>query len=418
MKKDSDGQQKIVRRISGPFVVLLFLMLPVASLYGAVKIGADLLVERHLDLLRGKRVGIVTNHTGRLSTGEFLVDVLRDHGITVVALFGPEHGVRGEVRAGETVRDTIDPRTGIPVFSLYGTISKPTPGMLTAVDVLIYDIQDVGARFYTFISTMALAMEAAAEHGIPFIVLDRPNPLGGLLIDGPVMEDSLRSFVGMFPIPIVYGLTCGELATMINQEGWLAEGKRADLVVIHMERWTRRMLWEETGLTWYPPSPNIPLPASAMAYPATCIVEATNLSEGRGTSRPFQLIGAPFVDGVRLCDALDSCRLPGVRFRQAAFVPAASKFQGDTCRGICIEVTENSVYRPTLVGLSLLREGLRLFPTDFRISRKSFLRLAGSATAFGSLSAGVPPMEIESAWLPKLEAYRAKASQYRVYPID
>lgn len=405
------------RQVRWPAYFLL-MVFAAHSVQAGVKLGADLLVEKHLDLLEGKRVGIVTNHSGRLSNGEFLLDVLRDHGINVVAVFGPEHGVRGNADAGATVRDTVDPRTGTPFFSLYGTIRKPTPKMLENVDLLIYHIQDVGARFYTYISTMALAMEAAAEKGIPFIVLDRPNPLGGVMIDGPVMEDSLRSFVGMFPLPVVYGLTCGELAEMINGEGWLADGKRARLLVIPMEGWTRRMLWDQTGLTWYPPSPNIPSSASALAYPATCMIESTNLSEGRGTAEPFQMIGAPFLDGSRLADALGQAGLPGVRFSEAMFVPSTSKFAGDSCRGIRLEVRDFNRFRPTLTGLSLVQEAQRVSPSDVRIVRKSFFRLVGSAAVLEELSRGDSPVEIASRWLPRLEAFRAIAVHYHIYPVE
>jgi uncharacterized protein YbbC (DUF1343 family) len=418
MRTDWNTWEMSGRRVVGWLTKLTLLLLVAPCVHAGVKLGADLLLEKRLDLLKGKRVGIVTNQSGRLSNGELLVDALRDCDIDVVALFGPEHGVGGIARAGESVRDTVDAQTGIPLFSLYGNIRKPTPEMLANVDLLIYHIQDVGARFYTYISTMALAMEAAADKGIPFIVLDRPNPLGGLMVDGPVMEDSLSSFVGMFPLPVVYGLTCGELARMINEEGWLAQGKHAELLVIPMEHWTRRMLWEDTGLTWYPPSPNIPTPASALAYPATCMIESTNLSEGRGTVAPFQFIGAPFLDGSALTSALDQCQLPGVRFQPATFVPSTSKFAGDTCHGIYFEVRESDVYRPTLTGLSLIRETRRLGPSEFRIVRKSFYRLVGSASVLDALSQGDSPVEIESRWLPRTEVFQARALRYHLYPVD
>jgi uncharacterized protein YbbC (DUF1343 family) len=285
-----------------------------------VSTGADVLVAEHLDLLKGKRVGLITNHTGRVSSGEFLVDVLLGKKINVVALFGPEHGIRGEAAAGDAVDDGVDDQTGIAVYSLYGATRKPTPTMLEGVDILMYDIQDVGVRFYTYISTMGLAMEAAAEHGIPFVVVDRPNPIGGLKLDGPVLIDSLRSFVGMYPIPVAYGLTCGELAVMIKSEGWLDLAK-LDLTVIWMEGWKRTMLWDDTGCPWVRPSPNIPTPATALVYPATCFIEATNVSEGRGTERPFHFIGAPFIDGGTLSGKLNALRLPGVRFSPTEFTP-------------------------------------------------------------------------------------------------
>lgn len=251
-----------------------------------VKLGNDVLVERHLQLLEGKRVGLIVNHTARLSSGQYLVDMLVQRGIVIVALFGPEHGIRGEGLAGEKISDTKDEKTGIPIYSLYGKTRKPTAEMLANVDMLVYDIQDVGVRFYTYISTMGLCMAAAAEKGIPFIVLDRPNPLGGEKVDGPILDDSLKSFVGMYPIPIVYGLTCGELAKMINAEGWFATKEsgllnrlKCNLTVITMEGWKRKMPWGDTGLEWVPPSPNIKSAQTALVYPMTCLIEATNISE-------------------------------------------------------------------------------------------------------------------------------------------
>ncbi len=260
------------------------------SCSAAVKTGADILVERRLDLVKGKQVGLITNHTGRLSTGEFLVDALRARGVHVVALFAPEHGIRGQAQAGASVQNETDSATGIPVYSLYGATTRIQQSMLKGIDLLIYDIQGLPVRFYTYLSTMGLSMEAAAEAGIPFIVLDRPDPLGGQIVDGPIMQDSLKSFVGMYPLPVVYGLTCGELAQMINRERWLSNGVQANLTVVPVEGWTRGMSWGETGLTWYPPSPNIPTAATAFVYPATCFIEGTNLSEGRGTSQAVRSV--------------------------------------------------------------------------------------------------------------------------------
>jgi uncharacterized protein YbbC (DUF1343 family) len=384
----------------------------------SVKPGNDVLVERHLSLLEGKRIGVITNHTGRLSDGRYLVDVLLEKRITIVALFGPEHGIRGEAAAGEKLDDTKDEKTGIPVFSLYGPTRKPTPAMLENVDVLVYDIQDVGARFYTYISTMGLAMEAAAERGIPFIVADRPNPLGGDLIDGPVMEDSLTSFVGMYRLPVVYGLTCGELANMINGEGWLGNGKTCQLTVIRMEGWSRAMRWEATGLTWIPPSPNIPTPAVALVYPATCIIEATNISEGRGTENPFATIGAPFINAAVLADAMSRLGLQGVQFHPATFTPGTSKFKGIPCSGITLEVTDPLRYRPSYTALSLLHQTRSLYPDKFTLSRSSFLRLMGSEQVYNGFIRQDSPGKIEEGWSENLRKYRARSAPYRLYQAD
>lgn len=385
---------------------------------GRVKLGNDILIDRHLSLLQGKGVGVITNQTGRLSDGKYLVDVLIEKGVRVVALFGPEHGIRGEAAAGEKVGDEKDPKTGVPVFSLYGPTRKPTPAMLEGVDVLVYDIQDVGARFYTYISTMGLAMEAAGERGIPFIVTDRPNPLGGELVDGPVMEDSLKSFVGMYPLPVVYGLTCGELANMINGEGWLGNEQKCQLTVIPMEGWTRSMRWKETGLAWVPPSPNIPTPDVALIYPATCIIEATNISEGRGTDNPFATIGSPFIDPASLSDAMNRLALSGVEFHPTTFTPSSSKFKGAPCSGVSLEVTDLQTYKPSRIALSLLYQLRSLYSDQFTLSRTSFLRLMGSVGVYDSLLRGDSPEKIEAAWNDALNAFRVRCAAYHIYQAN
>ncbi len=375
-----------------------------------VKLGNDVLMEKHLDLLKGKRVGLIINQTARLSSGKFLVDVLIQKGVKIVALFGPEHGVRGEAAAGEKVSDTIDQKSGIPIFSLYGKTRKPTPPMLANVDVLVYDIQDVGARFYTYISTMGLCMEAAAEKGIPFVVLDRPNPLGGLKIDGPVMEDSLKSFVGMYPIPVVYGLTCGELAMMINEEGWLSGKSKCKLTVIRVEGWARSMLWPDSGLNWIPPSPNIPTIGAASTYPATCFIEATNISEGRGTEKPFQYIGAPFIDGELLAKDLNKLSLEGVVFSAVLFTPTSSKFTGERCSGVFVDVTDANMFGQLKTAMALIRQLQASYPTEFKLRKSSFLRLMGSQEVYDSLTnpALSPPDEVPN-------GFSSLSSRYHLY---
>ena len=397
-------------------VAFVVLLVPTfASAQPSVKPGADVLVEKRLDLVRGKRVGLVTNHTGRLISGEFVTDALLLRKVSVTALFGPEHGIRGGAEAGEKVIDSIDRKSGIPVYSLYGKISKPTPGMLQNVDVLVYDIQDVGARFYTYLSTMTLAMEAAAEKGIPFVVLDRPDPLGGILVDGPVLADSLRSFVGMHQIPVVYGLTCGELASMINGEGWLKGRVKADLIVVPMEGWHRSMRWNDTGLLWLAPSPNIPRFETALVYPATCFLEGTNLSEGRGTNNPFCLFGAPFVDSVKLTDELTSLKLPGVRFSPSVFTPSSSKFEGRECRGTTIKLTDPASYRPLLLGLNLFQELLKLYPTEMTFRMAWFNKLMGHADVISRLRRGESPGSILASWQPEIDQFRASSKKYWLY---
>lgn len=381
-----------------------------------VRVGADVLLSKRLALVRGKRIGLITNQSGRTSRGEYLLDALFARGIHVAALFAPEHGIRGTGGAGETVLDGVDPVTHVPVFSLYGRNRKPTPGMLAGVDVLLYDVQDVGARFYTYVSTLGLCMEAAAGKGIPIVVLDRPDPLGGLLTDGPVLPDSLRSFVGMFPIPVIYGLTAGELAQMANGEGWLAGGVRADLTVIPMEGWTRSMSWSATGLGWVPPSPNIRTPEAALVYPSTCYLEATNVSEGRGTNFPFQVIGAPFIDG-RDPAGLLSIRDPGaVLVRDTVFTPSSSKFSGVKCSGVCISFIMSDTLRPVGVGIRILSLLTKTCRDSFIVSRTGLSRLLGDPGAFDRIAGGEDPDSISAAWEPSLRAFRARASKYRLYP--
>ncbi len=411
-REKGEGRKAFAARV----VLVLHLCL-VASACGQpkVKVGADVLLEKHLDLLKGKRVGLITNQTGRLSSGEFLVDALRGRGVNVVALFGPEHGIRGEAGAGQSVEHDKDAQTGIPIFSLYGRTRKPIPEMLKNVDVLLYDIQDVGARFYTYISTMKLAMEAAAEATIPFVVLDRPDPFGGEMIAGPLMEDSLRSFVGLLPIPVVYGLTCGELATMINWEHWLTDGATVQLNVIPMEEWKRKMFWEETHLPWIPPSPNMPTPATTIVYPATCFVEATNISEGRGTETPFQIIGAPFVDADRLVSSLSRVKLPGVTFHSITFTPKSSKFSGEECHGVRLEIIDPKLFQPVLTGLHMIQQAQKLYPTEFRVNRQTFNRLIGAADVYDRLVNGESPESILSRWQSKLDRFRALSSRYHLY---
>jgi uncharacterized protein YbbC (DUF1343 family) len=399
-------------------LMLLVCFVVVDSAAARVLTGADVLVEERLDLLAGQRIALVTNHTGRLSNGEFTLDMLLRKGIRIVRLFGPEHGIRGTAGAGESVADTIDAKTGIPVVSLYGKLQKPTPAMLADIDMMVYDIQDVGARFYTYISTMKLCMEASAENGLDFVVLDRPNPLGGLKVDGPIMEDSLRSFVGLLPIPVVYGLTCGELAEMINGERWLSGGKQARLTVVRMEGWKRSLLWDATGLPWVAPSPNIPFPGSALAYPATCYLEGTNLSEGRGTPRPFETVGAPFLDGVRLSSALKELKLHGVKISPISFIPGASKFKGESCQGVLMEVTDASEFEPLRTALSLLKVVLSSHSTDFEMNRRGFLRLMGDSGVYDMLQEGASVEKMIESWEKQTIAFQEKSTLYYLYPVN
>ena len=282
-----------------------------------VRTGAELLVASGMAALAGRRVGLLTNHTARVGA-DHLADLIRQApGTTLAAILVPEHGFRGEVEAGAAVKSSVDAKTGVPVLSLYGTNRKPTSQMLKGIDILVYDIQDIGARFYTYISTMGLAMQAAAEARLPFVVLDRPNPLGGEDVAGFVLEDAQRSFVGQFRIPMVHGLTVAELAALIRAERLLPGLEALDLRVMRMEGWDRAMRWPATGLPWVNTSPNIVSFETALVYAGVGLLEGTIASDGRGTTTPFTLVGAPWLEPGRIAGELEAARLPGVRFEPA-----------------------------------------------------------------------------------------------------
>jgi uncharacterized protein YbbC (DUF1343 family) len=378
-----------------------------------VKTGAEELLEKQISLVEGKRIGLITNQTGRLPTGEHLVAALLRRNVDVVSLLAPEHGFSGQLAAGDIVSPDQDTSTGITVHSLYGETRKPTQDMLQGLDILIYDLQDVGVRFYTFISTMGLAMEAAAAVGIPFVVLDRPNPLGGIRVEGPLMDDSLKSFVGMYPIPVIYGLTCGELARMIVGEEWLSGLSYLDLKVIPMEGWSREMLWDQNGLSWIPPSPNIPDATTALIYPATCYFEATNLSEGRGTTEPFRLIGAPFLDGETLAKSLNALELPGVEITSQIFSPRASKHEGVSCEGFRLRIINDREFQPVGSGLAMLTSILASCPEQCRVDRASLSRLVGSSAIVGAILAGSPIDAAQTGM--EVAGFRNLARKYFLY---
>lgn len=385
--------------------------------------GADILLAERLDLIKGKRLGIVTNHSAILKDGRHLVDALmatRD--VKVVALFGPEHGIRGDAPDGRSVRDTVDPKTGVPMYSLYGRINKPTKEMLKDVDVLIFDIQDVGARFYTFISTMSHAMEAAAENGIPYLVLDRPNPIRGTWVEGPVRVDTLRSFVGLHPIPIAHGMTVGELATMFNEEGWLAGGVKAKLTVVKCTGWKRTQWFDQTGLTWVRPSPNMATLATATVYPGTCLFEGTNLSEGRGVEKPFETIGAPYVDGAVWAKELNALGLPGVRFESVRFTPheipnvaSRPKHQGKECGGVSVVVTDRERLEPVRMAVHMLATSKRLAGDAFQWRNSSIDRLSGTPALRLAIDAGTPAEEIVNSWKSETDRFGTTRAKYLLY---
>jgi uncharacterized protein YbbC (DUF1343 family) len=329
-----------------------------------VKPGIDVLRNRNFDIIQGKRVGLITNPTGISSDLQATVDILFSApNVKLAALFGPEHGVRGDVEAGKYVESFVDGETGLQVYSLYGKTRKPTKEMLKGLDVLIYDIQDIGVRSYTYISTMGLAMEAAAENGLQFIVLDRPNPLTGTRVEGPMLDVNYKSFVGAYPIPYVYGMTAGELALMINGEGWLNNGKKCDLKVVPVDGWKRSMWWDQTGLVWVPTSPHIPHAHTTMFYVMTGLLgELGTANQGVGYTMPFELVGAPWVSGAALARYLNTRGLEGVQFRPMWYRPFYFDTTGIRYEGIQIHVTNRDKINLTAVQLYILEALYRLFP--------------------------------------------------------
>ena len=372
-----------------------------------VETGSDRLLELpYRDWLLDKRVGLVTNQTGINRKLVPTWQILDNHAdIELVALFAPEHGFSGSVQAGLEIKPEGR------VHSLYGQYQAPTPEMLAQVDVLLYDIQDVGSRFYTYISTLLGALESAARENIPLIVLDRPNPLTGQVMEGPVLEPALRSFVGAHPLPIRYGMTPGELARLFNHEANI----RADLKVVPLKNWKRSLWFDETELPWVFPSPNMPTLATATVYPGFCLLEGTNLSEGRGTTRPFELIGAPWLDSSRLVERLNRLGLPGVRFRVQAFKPTFSKFAGQLCQGLQVHVTDRQRFRPVAAAVHLLAQVHELHPLELVFNR-GFDRLGGSVLLRQALEADRPAAEILKAWQPELESFRKRQAPFLLYP--
>jgi uncharacterized protein YbbC (DUF1343 family) len=388
--------------------------------------GAEALVQSGFAALAGKRVGLITNQTG-LVGGEHLADALvKAPNLKLVAILAPEHGFRGEVEAGAKVGDTTDARTGVPVFSLYGATKKPTPAMLQGLDVLVFDIQDIGTRFYTYISTMGLAMQAAAAAGIPFVVLDRPNPLGGDYVSGFVLEPALASFVGQYPIPIVHGMTAGELARAIKGERWLGGLDRLDLTVVEMRGWRRSMRWPELQRPWVATSPNIPTFEAALVYPGMGIVGEAEVNEGRGTPTPFSLFGAPWIDAPRLAGRLEALRLTGVDFTSTELTPrsipgvaAHPRFEGRRIAGVRIAVTDPARFEPLEAGMHILAalfaEARAAGIAEPIANPAMFQALAGTRRLGDMLANGRSGAEITTAWQAEVARFRDQRVPYLLY---
>lgn len=374
--------------------------------------GIEVLMNKK-GMLKGKKAGLITNPTGVDSRLNSSIDLLhQDPDIELTALFGPEHGVRGDAQAGDKVESYIDEKTGLPVYSLYGDTRKPTPEMLKNIDVLLFDIHDVGTRFYTYIYTMAYAMEAAKENDIPFIVLDRPNPQGGIKVEGPVLDPNYSSFVGRYPIPLIHGMTAGELAKLFNQEFNIG----ADLTVVKMKGWKRRMSFEDTGLPFVLPSPNMPTVDTSAVYPGTGLIEGTNISEGRGTTKPFELIGAPFIKSTELAEKLNSLKLSGIRFRAASFTPTFSKHQNKLCHGVELYVTNRSAFQPVKTGISIIKTIHDLYPEDFQfLSSNNFNRLIGNGWVKTMIEEGASVEEIVKKYEAEQKRFMDIREKYLLY---
>lgn len=386
-----------------------------------VRPGLEVLLSRLPAFLEGRRVGLLCHQasvTRELTHAAAAISGLR--GVRVAALFAPEHGLAGAAQDHALIAQTRDARTGIPVWSLYGRRLAPSGVMLRGIDTLIVDLQDVGARYYTFVWTTALAMRACGAAGIPVVVLDRPNPLGGLTMEGNVPDPRYASFVGLYPLPARHGMTIAELAAYLNEEHGLA----CDLTVVPMAGWRRAMAWEDTGLPWVAPSPNMPTPDTARVYPGGCLIEGTNLSEGRGTTRPFEVVGAPFLDGERLARILNARRLPGVRFRAAAFEPAFHKWTGRLCGGVQVHVTDATRFKPFAIYLALIAEARRQAPRHFRWRQPpyEFERrrlpidlLCGGEGIRRAIEHGAPLMRLEAGWRAGLTRFARARRPYLLY---
>jgi uncharacterized protein YbbC (DUF1343 family) len=386
-----------------------------------VETGLEVLVHGRRGLLRGRRIGLVAHQASVDSRFHHAATLLRDvRGARLARLFGPEHGLWGAAQDLAPIRATRDPVTRLPVFSLYGARREPSPAMLRGLDAIVIDLQDVGSRYYTFIWTTVLVMRAAGRAGVPVIVLDRPNPLGGERLEGNVADPAFASFVGLYPLPVRHGLTMGELARWLV----LAHGIQCELTVVPMRGWRRSMTWDDSALPWVAPSPNMPTLDTAVVYPGGCLIEGTNLSEGRGTTRPFEWVGAPWLDEQRFAAALTAQGLPGAHFRPVRFTPTFHKWAGQLCGGVQIHVIDHARYQPYLTGLAIIVAARRLAPRRFRWRRPPYEFehrrlpidiLCGTDTIRRAIERRRPLREIERSWQTGLAAFRRRRTAVLLY---
>jgi uncharacterized protein YbbC (DUF1343 family) len=376
-----------------------------------VKSGIDR-IETAADILRGRRIGLMTNPSGMDRYFRSSVDVIRGQ-FTLSALFACEHGIRGDIQAGAPVESAVDEETGIPVYSVYGGTRHLTDEMLSAMDVLVFDIQDAGVRFYTYLSSLSNAMADCRAAGKPVVVLDRVNPLGGSRVSGTLLDPACRSFVGMYPMPTQYGLTIGEYARYVKETDGL---ESLNLSVVPLQGWERGMRLPDTGLTWVPPSPNLPSFHTLLAYPGTCIFEGANVSEGRGTALPFELIGAPWINSQELEKRMAAAGIPGARFRRASFTPMYSKYAGQLCHGIQLHVTDADAFASFSAGLILMEEIRLLHPERFEYLCHANAYMIDKLLGVTEFRAGAMDARgIIAAHKPKVEAFREETKKFRLY---
>ncbi|MEO6052197.1 MAG: DUF1343 domain-containing protein [Pyrinomonadaceae bacterium] len=386
------------------------------------RLGVERLLDEKLDLIRGSRVGLVCNQGSVLPNLAHVADVFAEHeAFTLTTYFGPQHGIRGDVQDNMIETDhAVDARTGLPIYSLYSETREPTEKMLENVDVIVFDMQDVGCRIYTFVYTMANCMRAAKKYGKRVIVCDRPNPINGVAVEGNVTETAFTSFVGQFEIPTRHGMTCGELARMFNEHF----GIGCDLEVVTMDGWEREFYFEQTGLPWVLPSPNIPTVDTCVVFPATVHIEGTQLSEGRGTTKVFELNGAPFIDPYAWVDALDAYDFSGVAFRHAFFRPTFQKWADQTCGGLQLHVTDREAFTPVIVGIAMVKTAYDLYPEQFQwkqeayeyvFDKNPFDVVSGTDTIRKQIESGGSLAEIEAAWAERLEEFQNLRIKYLLY---
>jgi len=400
----------MLKKICIIFLVVFLMVCLVYAQKPKVKVGLEVLRDSDFQILKGKKVGLITNATGITSDGKSSIDLLfgaKD--VKLVALFGPEHGLRADV--DQYVSSSKDEKTGLPVYSLYGKDgTRPSEESLKGIDVLVYDIQDVGVRFYTYITTMAVCMEEAKKAGIEFVVLDRPDMDNGIDVDGCVLDEELRGgFASYYPIPIRHGLTIGELAKLFNDHFKIG----CKLEVVKMEGWKREMYYDDTYLPWINPSPNIRNITQVILYPGVALTEAANISVGRGTYAPFEVIGAPYIDGKKLADELNSRKLPGLRFEPISFVPDSTKFRGEKCGGVRIHLEHRDLLDVIPAGMNIVEALYKLYPTEYKIEAND--GLIGSKSVPEKIKKGVPLAEIMKEWQPKIDEFKKIREKYLLY---